>query len=65
MEEKARRWRRPEAPGNASGSIRNRRKAVREMGAMNTPARKTACKQGWVLEVLRKLLKGWSNVKKN
>lgn len=65
MEEKARRWRRPEAPRQASGSIRNRREAVKEKGAMNTPARETAGEQGWVLELLGKLLKGWSNVKKN
>lgn len=28
------------------------------------PARETAGKQGWVLEMLGKLLKGWSNVTK-
>lgn len=42
----------------------NRREAVREKGAMNTPAWEMAGEQGWVLEMLGKLLKGWSNGKK-
>lgn len=56
-----RRWRRPEAPRKASGSIRNRGEAVKEKGAMNMPAKENAGKQGWVLEMLEmlgKLLKG-------
>lgn len=58
-----RRWHRPEASGKASGSIRNRREAVKK-GVMKMPARETAGKQEWVLEMLGKLLKGWSNVTK-
>ena len=58
MEEKARRWHRPEAPRKASGSIRNRREAVKEKGVMNMPARETTGEHGWVLEMLGKLLKG-------
>lgn len=55
---------RPEAPRKALGSIKNRREAVKEKGEMNTPARETTGKQRWVLEMLGKLLKGWSNRKK-
>lgn len=61
MEKKPRGWRRPEAPRKASGFIRNSREAVREKGARNTQQGRTAGEQGWVLEMLGKLLKGWSD----
>lgn len=56
MEKQPRGWRRPEAPRKASGFIRNSREAVREKGA-----RKDCSEQGWGLEMLGKLLKGWSD----
>lgn len=61
MEKKPRGWRRPEAPRKASGFIRNSREAVREKGARSTRRGRTAGEQGWVLEMLGKLLKGWSD----
>lgn len=61
MEKKPRGRRRPEAPRKASGFIRNSREAVREKGARNTQQGRTAGEQGWVLEMLGKLLKGWSD----
>lgn len=68
MEKKPRGWHRPEAPRKASGFLRNSRGAVtEEKGARNTRQGRTAGEQGWVLEMLGKLLKGrgdWGGGKK-
>lgn len=50
--------------GRHQGPSGTGEKLSRRRGMMNTPTREAAGEQGWVLEMLGKLLKGWNKVKK-